>query len=140
MSKDLYFLAGMLFQNISYRVHKTDLETMSDSFTIKADIPERFFDFKHWDFFSDVSTYTSKIGLKSAAVKRLTDLVVSNLIIEFKDYDITYEHLTYGLAYGKLFSSAGFTFRFTKKLPVKEVTFKDIEAKFGCKIKIVGDK
>lgn len=136
MSKDLYFLAGILFQNISYRVHNTDLEDMSNSFTIEADVPERFFDFKHWEFFNDVSTYTSKIGLKSTTVKKLIDLVVSNLIAEFKDYDITYEHLIYG----KLFSCAYFTFRFTKKLPVKEVTLKDIEAKFGCKIKIVGDK
>lgn len=136
MSKDLYFLAGMLFQNISYRIYKTDLEDMSDSFIIKADVPERFFDFKHWEVFSDGSIYNSKIGLKSAAVKKLTDLVISNLSLEFKDYDITYEHLTYG----KLFSSAYFTFRFTKKLPVKEVTMKDIEDKFGCKIKIVGDR
>lgn len=136
MSKDLYFLAGMLFQNISYRIYKTDLEDMSDSFIIKADIPERFFDFKHWEVFSDDSIYNSKIGLKSAAVKKLTDLVISNLSLEFKDYTITYEQLTYG----KLFSSAYFTFRFTKKLPVKEVTIKDIEDKFGCKIKIVGDK
>ena len=83
MSKDLYFLAGMLFQNISYRIHNTDLEDMSNSFTIEADIPERFFDFKHWEFFSDGSICNSKIGLKSAAVKKLTDLVVSNLITEF---------------------------------------------------------
>lgn len=136
MSKDLYFLAGMLFQNISYRVHNTDLEDMSNSFTIEADIPERFFDFKHWEFFSDVDTYTSKIGLKSGAVKKLTDLVISNLTIEFKDYDITYE----SCIYGKLFSCAYFTFRFTKKLPIKEVTMKDIEDKFGCRIKIVGDR
>ena len=136
MSKDLYFLAGMLFQIISYRVHKTDLEDMSASFTIEADIPERFFDFKRWEFFSDASTYTSKIGLKSTTVKKLTDLVVSNLILEFKDYDIAYEHLIFG----KLFSCAYFTFRFTKKLPVREVTMKDIEDKVGCKIKIVGDR
>lgn len=135
MSKNTQFIAGMLFQNIAYRLSQENLNELAATFTIEADIPKKFFCSNDWEVYdSSVYPYSPvTLSLRDRIIKKIASRVVKELSEEFKDYNISYQSIRH-----RLFNCVYFTFKFSKREPLQELTIREIEDKLGYKIKIVG--